>query len=155
MADVMLVGHCGPDAIMLKTVAQRALPGSSVELVNDQEALDALTGSGFGRREDEAQDHSPFALALFDALTGSGDVNDDGVVVATELYLYLRDHVELRAEDEANHQQTPGIWPLRKHDKGEFIFLTGEPDLPPAPPLTTENNPYRGLQSFDAKVENP
>ena len=41
MADVMLVGHCGPDAIMLKTVAQRALPGSSVELVNDQEALDA------------------------------------------------------------------------------------------------------------------
>lgn len=41
MADVMLVGHCGPDAIMLKTVVQRALPGAGVELVNDHEALDA------------------------------------------------------------------------------------------------------------------
>jgi len=41
MADVMLVGHCGPDAIMLKTVVQRALPEASVELVNDQESLDA------------------------------------------------------------------------------------------------------------------
>ena len=41
MADVMLVGHCGPDAIMLKTVVQRALPGAVVELVNDHEALDA------------------------------------------------------------------------------------------------------------------
>jgi len=41
MVDVMLVGHCGPDAIMLKTVVQRALPEASVELVNDQESLDA------------------------------------------------------------------------------------------------------------------
>lgn len=41
MADVKLVGHCGPDAIMLKTVVQRALPEASVELVNDQAALDA------------------------------------------------------------------------------------------------------------------
>ncbi len=41
MTDVMLVGHCGPDAIMLKTVVQRALPEASVELVNDQAALDA------------------------------------------------------------------------------------------------------------------
>ncbi|MAB83565.1 MAG: response regulator [Phycisphaerae bacterium] len=41
MADVMLVGHCGPDAIMLRTVVQRAMPGASVELVNDHEALDA------------------------------------------------------------------------------------------------------------------
>ena len=41
MPDVMLVGHCGPDAIMLKTVVQRALPEASVELINDHEALDA------------------------------------------------------------------------------------------------------------------
>ncbi len=41
MVDVMLVGHCGPDAIMLKTVVQRALPEASVELVNDQASLDA------------------------------------------------------------------------------------------------------------------
>jgi len=45
MPDVMLVGHCGPDAIMLKTVVQRALPEANVELINDHDALDAsLTG---------------------------------------------------------------------------------------------------------------
>ena len=41
MPDVMLVGHCGPDAIMLKTVVQRALPDANVELINDHDALDA------------------------------------------------------------------------------------------------------------------
>ena len=41
MPDVMLVGHCGPDAIMLKTVVQRALPEANVELINDHDALDA------------------------------------------------------------------------------------------------------------------
>ena len=41
MPDVILVGHCGPDAIMLKTAVQRVLPEASVELVNDHAALDA------------------------------------------------------------------------------------------------------------------
>lgn len=41
MPDVILVGHCGPDAIMLKTVAQRVLPDARVELINDQASLDA------------------------------------------------------------------------------------------------------------------
>ncbi|MCB0108754.1 MAG: caspase family protein, partial [Caldilineaceae bacterium] len=121
----------------------------------DQEALDALVTVGFGAREVEGHAHSPFALALFDALTGAGatssDANHDGVVVATELYLYLRDIVEERAKAEARHWQTPGLWPLRKHDKGEYIFLLGEPHLPPAPPLTADNNPYRGLASYNAE----
>ena len=37
----MLVGHCGPDAIMLKTVVQRACAEANVELINDHDALDA------------------------------------------------------------------------------------------------------------------
>lgn len=41
MAEFILVGHCVPDAIMLKTVVQRAFPGASVETVNDQGALDS------------------------------------------------------------------------------------------------------------------
>ena len=117
----------------------------------DQEALDTLLGNGLGTRDGETADgdHSPFALALFAALTGAGDANRDGVVIATELYLYLRDQVELRAAHSAKHSQTPGLWPLQKHDKGEYLFLLGVPELPPAPPLTTANNPYRGLQSYD------
>ncbi|MEZ4866970.1 MAG: caspase family protein [Caldilineaceae bacterium] len=126
----------------------------------DQKALDLLAGNIVGQRDDNqehaVQPHSPFALALFAALAGAGDVTPkggDGVVTATELYLYLRDTVEVEADTQLQHRQTPGLWPLKKHDKGEYIFLVPghTPQLPPAPALTTANNPYRGLQAYDEK----
>jgi len=103
--------------------------------------------------------HSPFAAALIEALEGKADAYPpaeagkeagDGVITATELYLYLRDRVEPDAEIRAM-RQTPGIFPLTRHDKGEFIFLSpGHPlNLPPAPPLDESSNPYRGLESFE------
>ena len=125
----------------------------------DQKALDVLAGDAKrGARAGEQGLHSPFALALFDALAkGDADLvpkgQGDGVITATELYLYLREQVEVQAEAQANHEQTPGLWPLNKHRKGEFIFLVpGHPlNLPPAPDLTAEANPYRGLKSYDQK----
>lgn len=101
--------------------------------------------------------HSPFATALIRALQGEADAippaqankpAGDGVITATELYLYLRDAIEL------NHRtsgQTPGLWNLQKHDSGEFIFLSPnhELNLPPAPPLDQSSNPYRGLAAFE------
>ena len=125
----------------------------------DQKALDVLAGDAKrGARAGEHGLHSPFALALFDALAkGDADLvpkgQGDGVITATELYLYLREQVEVQAEAQASHEQTPGLWPLNKHRKGEFIFLVpGHPlNLPPAPDLTDEANPYRGLKSYDQK----
>ena len=72
------------------------------------------------------------------------------MITATELYLFLRECVEVGAEDNG-HRQTPGLWPLKRHDKGEFIHLVPghELNLPPAPELNEANNPYRGLQSYD------
>ncbi|NJR75022.1 MAG: hypothetical protein HC773_18080 [Scytonema sp. CRU_2_7] len=122
---------------------------------DDQKALDALGQRG--KVIDGNEIHSPFAKALFDALRGGADegadLNKDGIITATELYSYLRDRVEILTE---NHykRQTPGLCPLRKHDKGEFIFLLPEFDrdkLEDAPPLIPENNPYRGLESYDEK----
>ena len=126
----------------------------------DQSALDILAGDVVGKRGaiDSADgQHSPFALALFAALSGAADLvprgKGDGVITATELYLFLRDYVEVAAAEQAGHYQTPGIWPLRRQDKGEFIFLTPghDLDLPPAPELTATNNPYRGLEAYDEK----
>jgi WD40 repeat protein len=120
----------------------------------DQRALDVLAGEVLGQRG-ETERHSPFALALFEALAGAGDVvpagGGDGVITATELYLYLRDRVEVEVEKQARHRQTPGLWPLRKHDKGEYILLVPghELNLPPAPALTAGLNPWRGLKSYD------
>jgi WD40 repeat protein len=132
----------------IKSSAWQAITSAA----HNQEALDTI------RLRDNRGgiNHSPFALALFKALRGEGDVipaakngksAGDGVITATELYLYLRDHVETAS----NESQTPGIWTLSKHDRGEYIFLVpgAEPKLKPAPKLTERNNPYRGLQSFE------
>jgi len=124
----------------------------------DQTALDVLSGNTIGERI-ETSDHSPFAAALFRALAGDADLiprgkdglpAGDGVITATELYLYLRECVET-ATVEQRTRQTPGLWPLKKHDKGEYILLSPghELNLPPAPELNYANNPYRGLQSFE------
>lgn len=120
---------------------------------DDQKALDSLGWRGEVTEGDEV--HSPFAKALFDALRagtdGGADFDKDGIVTATELYSYLRNQVEVLTQ---NHykRQTPSLCPLRKHDKGEFIFLLPNFDrdkLDNAPALNLENNPYRGLQSYD------
>ncbi|MCF3566616.1 caspase family protein [Planktothrix agardhii 1807] len=121
----------------------------------DQTALDA-----FDLKDDRGQTgvHSPFANALIAALEGKADAfppaeankpAGDGVITASELYLYLREQVEIATEMRAI-RQTPGIYPMNKHDKGEYIFLTpGHAlNLPPAPPLDVSKNPYRGLLSF-------
>ncbi|WP_036487476.1 caspase family protein [Myxosarcina sp. GI1] len=108
--------------------------------------------------------HSPFAAALIEALQGQADSSPpaidgkpsgDGVITATELYLYLRDRVEITAESNKT-RQTPGLFPLNKHDRGEYIFITPghELNLPPAPPLDESNNPYRGLESFEESNSN-
>jgi WD40 repeat protein/energy-coupling factor transporter ATP-binding protein EcfA2 len=123
---------------------------------SDQKALDAFT---INSERGSVGSHSPFAAALFEALEGVADAyppsvngksGGDGVITATELYLYLRDKVEIGTEG-YSHRQTPGIWSLSKHNKGEYIFLNPQHalNLPPAPKLDESKNPYRGLQSFD------
>jgi Caspase domain len=127
----------------------------------DQKALDVLSGAAIGQRAPYATngEHSPFAAGVLRALQGEADLypraapgrtGGDGVITATELYLYLRGCVEDEAEGDG-HRQTPGLWPLKKHDKGEYIHLVpGHAlNLPPAPELNEANNPYRGLQSYD------
>ncbi|NEO78247.1 caspase family protein, partial [Moorena sp. SIO4G3] len=125
---------------------------------SDQKALDNFNldsvRSQFGH-------HSPFASALLEALEGAADIYPlakngkpagDGVITATELYLHLRNRVEIPTK-KYRKRQTPGIWCLNKHDKGEYIFLSPghKLNLPPAPPLDESQNPYRGLNSFEEK----
>ncbi len=118
---------------------------------HDQKAIDYL--GCFGQRGSTGK-HSPFAEALFDGLVGAADTTlreGDGIITATELYCYLRDRVE-ELTDELDKRQTPGLFPLKKHDKGEYIFLLPNFDqnkLEDAPALNEENNPYRGLKSYE------
>jgi hypothetical protein len=119
----------------------------------DQEALDRLASGTLGGRDDRGR-HSPFALALFEALEGQGDVvprnGGDGLITATELYLYIEDRLQV-ATIEAGKRQTPRLWPMARHDKGEFVFTVPgrELSLPPAPLLEFDANPWRGLAAYD------
>jgi hypothetical protein len=130
----------------IKSPAWQAITSAS----HNQEAFDLIRdnrGTGKDSR------HSPFAEALFEALAGGADIiprdGGDGVITATELYLFLRESVELRSRE----LQTPGIWTLPKHERGEYIFLVpNKPkNLAPTPELNQDNNPYRGLEPFDEK----
>jgi WD40 repeat protein len=128
---------------------------------HNQEALDFLSDKrGIGAKsQHQAIQHSPFAEALFEALQHGdpdekgrrykkADLTKDGVITAPELYLYLRDNVETRSDE----RQTPGLYPLKKHDRGEYIFH--DPNFDPqtlskADPIDETNNPYRGLKPFE------
>lgn len=116
---------------------------------HNQEALDYTDHRGIA----PDNQHSPFAKALINGLKDmKADLTGDGVITAPELYLYLRD--SLMDKDGLSELQTAGLWPLQKHDRGEFIFtLPGfmPEKLKPAPPLDASKNPYRGLESFDEK----
>jgi hypothetical protein len=118
----------------------------------DQTAADQLLSGSLGTRG-ETDTHSPFALALFDALAGAADLvpaGGDGIITATELFLFLEEKVQPETLARGR-RQTPGLWPLKKHDKGEYIFhVPGrEMQLPPAPVLTLESNPWPGLSSYE------
>ena len=125
----------------------------------DEKALDVIDGLTIGSR-DTSGAHSPFATALLNGLRGDADKpgpdgEKDGVITATELYLYVRDVVELAAEDRGT-QQTPGMWPLRRHDRGEFLFHNPEmdaPNLQPDPVLDESANPWRGLRAYTEDQE--
>ncbi|NMF64317.1 nSTAND1 domain-containing NTPase [Brasilonema octagenarum] len=108
---------------------------------DDEKAADYLYS--FGQRG-ENQSHSPFAELLFKAFSGEADYTKDGVITATELYVYLRDNI--------TSKQTPEICVLKRHDKGEYIFPVPGFDrnqLKPAPKLNEKTNPYKGLASFE------
>ena len=64
-------------------------------------------------------------------------------------HVYLDDSLARETSDQGSSPDTC-LWPLKKHEKGQYIFLTPghRLNLPPAPKLTTANNPYRGLESF-------
>ena len=122
---------------------------------HDQKALDVVAGETLGKRDD-AREHSPFADALMRGLSGYADMapiggTGDGIITATELYLYLEDQLAPVAGS-GGPRQTPILWPLSKHDKGQFVFLVPgrELCLPPAPPLDLESNPWRGLKTYES-----
>jgi len=127
---------------------ERFISGCAQQVItsaaDDEKAADSLYR--FGQRSEDSE-HSPFAELLLNALAGKADFSQDGVLTATELYVYI--HGEL---GKTTAKQTPGFCQLKRHDKGEYIFAIPNFEankLDQAPPLDESTNPYKGLESFE------
>jgi WD40 repeat protein/energy-coupling factor transporter ATP-binding protein EcfA2 len=115
-----------------------------VSAANDQKAKDVGKDG-----------HSPFIYALLKGLQGEADLiipggKGDGVITATELYFYLRQKVEKIGSGYTDYyRQTPGLFPMKNHDKGEFVFINPQHpiNLKPRP----QRNPFKGLERFGEK----
>ena len=124
----------------ISSCAQEVITSAS----DDEKAADSLYA--FGQRS-EHDGHSPFAEFLLKALTEGVDWSEDGVLTAMELYVYL--HSQL---GKINVKQIPNYCQLQRHDKGQYIFPIPSFDrnnLAPAPAISENTNPYRGLKSFE------
>ncbi len=142
---------------------KRPLYKSQYERYREGTAWQVLTSASYDETADDAapvtpdrggeatpEGHSPFAHALLEGLSGNaadssrGGMAADGVLTATELYQFIYEKVAV------NDRQTPGIFPLKADNKGEFVFLAPgvELNLEPDPPLNDANNPWLGLDSY-------
>jgi hypothetical protein len=97
--------------------------------------------------------HSVFTHYLLEGLgKGLADLNDDGIVPASELYGYLDSRVFAAAQLKG-HQQRPELWAMAA-EKGEFVFIpraAGRRDLTVRPekpaPVASNAKPGRKKES--------
>jgi WD40 repeat protein len=131
----------------LAGTAWQALTSAS----HQEKALDVAPGCR-NTRDGGAGGHSPFAAALLRGLAGDADStrgrhDSDGVMTATELHQLIFEEL---VPPGARPRQTPGIWPLKPENTGEFLFLVPgrEKKTRPDPPLDDANNPWLGLRAY-------
>lgn len=121
---------------------------------HDERAADWVAGKVLGSRGD-GQDNSPFAAALCAGLRGDADLRiggqpGDGVILASELHLYLETAFDRLEKQYGRALQKPMMWALSGHDKGQFFFVLPDRsiELPAAAEMSEKNNPYLGLQGY-------
>lgn len=122
---------------------------------HDERAADWVAGKVLGSRGD-GLDNSPFAAALCVGLRGEADLRvggqpGDGIILASELHLYLETAFDRLEKQLGRRLQKPMMWALSGHDKGQFFFVRPgrSIDLPAAAEMSEKNNPYRGLMGYE------
>jgi WD40 repeat protein len=153
--DIGLVGQ----STLYRSVYDRYLEGEAWQALTSASAAQKAADTAGGLpnlREVNADGHSPFAAALIQGLGGAADYSTselppDGVITATELYQYVS--ACLLPSPDAPTVQTPGIWPLKPGNEGEFVFMNPKVPLKvaPDPPLDDSNNPWLGLEAYTAE----
>lgn len=114
------------------------------------------------RTERLRDDHSPFAIALFDAIGGIrqrrgkfvkplGENLGDGVLTMGEIFNYVHNEVESITRAEVLFDpQNPTLFPFGSDEGGQFIFLDPRHRANSVDWANLKKrNPYLGLNQFD------
>jgi hypothetical protein len=121
---IFLVDACYSGLAAVRRAAiDRTVPGY-VKKVTKAPARQIITAGGQGERVEERPEwgHSAFTKKLIDAFDLElADSNDDHIIEATELALYISREVSRITE----HHQTPQFESLT-YDEGEFVFLMSQ-----------------------------
>lgn len=108
----------------------------------DQLALDFV-------RQEAKSANSPFAECLIEGLKGDADTIPDKIITVAELFAYLQSHL-INVSRKYGNPQNVGLFPLERHDSGEYLFCMAG-FLPQNLRVQEYENPYRGLKSYDAE----
>ena len=90
--------------------------------------------------------HSPFTYFLLEALEGNADPDGNKVIGADDLYVYIRNKMEIAYRTQKDAQRV-GFIPMSRHEGGEFMFKMkgfSEDHLH----VQEFNNPYKGLEPY-------
>jgi formylglycine-generating enzyme required for sulfatase activity len=106
----------------------RALPKMTedyLRAITRERGRQLITAGGVDQQAMEGPEwgHSVFTYYLLEGLDkGLADLNEDGIIPASELYMYLDQHVFAAAQLKG-HNQRPELWALAA-ERGEFVFFT-------------------------------
>ena len=109
------------------------MTGESIKQITRERGRQLITAGGPGQEAAEERGHSVFTHSLLEGLgKGLADLNDDGIIPASELYAYLAQRVSAAAQQKGRHQR-PELWALAA-EKGEVVFIPNKTPMaaPPA-----------------------
>jgi energy-coupling factor transporter ATP-binding protein EcfA2 len=120
----------------------RSRPSSQVltSSAPDQLALDFV-------RSGRATKISPFIECVIQGLKGDADTVPDKIITCGELFSYLQSHLLVVSERNGNPQNA-SLFPLNKHDFGEYLFFMDGFD-PADLEIREYHNPYQGLNAYE------
>jgi hypothetical protein len=114
----------------------RSRPPPTITLATTQPVREFISS---GEAEQVVSDDGTFRKLFLDVLAGKepdADANHDGYVTGTELGLFLMQ----KMTDLTNNRQTPRYGKLNAYgyDRGDFVFMVGNPEVPATPPIPTQ-----------------
>ena len=127
-----------------RSTTQSKATADYIRLITRERGRQIITAGGADQEALEAPEwgHSVFTYYLLNGIgEGLADLNNDGIIPASELYTYLDSRVYAAAQMKG-HTQRPELWSLAA-EKGEFVFVPRNTLRQVASQLVPETSAYR------------